>query len=213
MTKTKRALTATAITAAASAIALVPATAQAHHAQPRQIGEVTSVMGRATFTQLSTHDQVLIRASGVSDDGNGTFQIRSDAGNATGKVICVTGSQVTDGATDAAIGLHINRSTIDGLPRGTDAIEYVRDGGRGNPDGSGLVTGTANCPDAGFTVPDGVLVQVPDSDRNNGFGNNGNDNNGRFDHWNTRWSRGHHRQHHHGHSDRDAAGYTVRIRG
>jgi hypothetical protein len=163
MTKTKRAL----ILAAATATTLVPATAaQAHHRQPHF--QITTVTGQARFTQLPTHDRVFINVKGVSDDGNGRFEIRSDAGRATGKVICVTGSRATPGFTDAAIGLHINRSTIADLPRGTDAIEWVRDGGRRNADASGLVTGSANCPAAGFTVPNGVLVQVPDRTPFNG---------------------------------------------
>jgi hypothetical protein len=193
MTKTKRALTATAVTAAATAIALVPATAQAHHGQPR--AAVTSVTGLASFTQLPSHDQVQIDVSGVADDGSGTFGIRTDNGSASGKVVCVTGSNATAGFTDAAIGLHINRSTISGLARGTDAIEYVRDGGRANPDSSGLVTGGgAICPDAGFTVPNGVLVQVPNNvdDRGDNRGDN---------------------RHHRHHREFDRTGYRVQTRG
>jgi hypothetical protein len=212
MTKTKRVLTATAVSAAATAIALVPATAQARHMQPRP--EVTSVSGLANFTQLSTHDRVLVNASGIVDDGMGTVQIRNDSGSATGKVLCVTGSRTTDGATDAAIGLYITRSTIDGLDRGTNAIEYVRDGGRNNPDSSGLTTGSAICPDAGFTVPDGVLVPVPANGTGDGaragFGN-GEDrwNNGAP--WNDgrdRFNSGRHHRHH-----RDHGAFRVTIRG
>jgi hypothetical protein len=161
MTTTKRVLTLAAVTAAATATSLVPATAaQARHHQPHF--QITTVTGQARFTQLATHDRVSIDVRGIADDGSGRFEIRSDAGRADGKVMCVTGSRATPGFTDAAIGLHINRSTIAGLPRGTDAIEWVRDGGRRNADASGLVTGSANCPTAGFTVPNGVLVQVPD---------------------------------------------------
>jgi hypothetical protein len=161
MTKTKRALTLAAATAVATAAALVPATAaQARHHAPR--GQVTTVKGTANFTSLVTHDRVLIDVRGIADDGSGRFQIRSDAGRADGKIICVSGSRATPGFTDAAIGLHINRSTIAGLPRGTDAIEYVRDGGQRYADSSGLVTGSANCPTAGFTIPADVLVPVPD---------------------------------------------------
>ncbi|HEY2833296.1 MAG TPA: hypothetical protein VGJ14_12790 [Sporichthyaceae bacterium] len=169
MTKTKRALTLAAVTAATTATSLVPATAaQARHQQPHF--QITTVAGQARFTQLPTHDRVSIDVKGISDDGSGRFEIRSDAGRADGKVICVTGSRATPGFTDAAIGLHINRSTIAGLTRGTDAIEWVRDGGRRNADSSGLVTGSANCPTAGFTVPNGVLVQVPDRNPLNGGG-------------------------------------------
>jgi hypothetical protein len=211
MTKTKRALAATAITAAATAIALVPATAQAHHVQPREA--VTTVSGLANFTQLPTHDRVNVDVSGVADDGAGTFQISNDNGTASGKVVCVTGSNATADFSDAAIGLHINRSTISGLARGTDAIEYVRDGGRGNPDGSGLVTGDhAICPDAGFTIPDGVLVQVPDNGddgSNNGFGN-GDDrgDNGGFGDGHDRFDR-----HHRYHRGFDGNGFRVQTRG
>lgn len=204
MTKTKRALTLTAVTTAATAIALVPATAQARHVQPRPQLQVTSVTGQANFTQLTTHDQVSINARGVFDDGSGTFQIRSDAGRADGKIICVAGSRNTAGFSDAAIGVHINRSTIAGLPRGTDAIEYVRDGGRNNPDASGLMTGTANCPDAGFSIPDGVLVQVPDQG-NSRFDNG----HGRFDRGNGHLDRNRHR---HG-GKHGQNGYQVHIRG
>jgi hypothetical protein len=86
--------------------------------------------------------------------------MQSTAGRAEGKVVCVTGSRATPGYTDAAIGLHINRSTIPGLPRGIDAIEYVRSGDRPNPDFSGLRRGSANCPLAAFTIPTGILMQV-----------------------------------------------------
>jgi hypothetical protein len=220
MTKTKRVLTATAVTAAATAIALVPATAQAHHAQHSRLEELTSVLGQATFTQLSTHDQVRIDAQGILDDGNGTVQIRNDNGTASGKVVCVTGSQATNGFTDAAIGLHINRSTIDGLRRGSDVIEYVRDGGRDNPDYSGLADGGAVCPDAGFTVPDGVLVQVPDTSDDNNTGNGGftgrnpwNDGRWNDDGRGDRFDRGHRNRHHGNHHSRDLTGFQVNIRG
>jgi hypothetical protein len=169
MTKTKRALTATAVTAAATAIALVPATAQARHMQPRDL-ETTTVMGHADYTQLSTHDQVLVGARGVADGGFGAFGIQNDDGTARGRITCVTGSTATDGVNDAAIGVHITRSTIAGLPSGTDAIEYVRDGGGNQSDASGLVTGTATCPESGFTVPSGVLVTVPDQPGDNNPG-------------------------------------------
>jgi hypothetical protein len=160
MTKTKRALTATAVTAAATASALVPATAQAHHVSPRDL-ETTTVVGHANYRQLSTHDQVLVGARGAVDDGFGVFRISNDDGTVRARITCVTGSTATRGVTDAAIGLHITRSTIAALPRGTDAIEYVRDGGWRRPDASGMVTGTSVCPASGFTVPNGVLVNVP----------------------------------------------------
>jgi hypothetical protein len=150
--------------------------------------QITTVTGQARFTQLPTHDRLFIDVTGISDDGSGRFQIRSDAGRADGKVMCVTGSRAMPGFTDAAIGLHINRSTIAALPRGTDAIEWVRDGGRRNGDFSGLVTGTANCPAAGFRVPNGVLVQVPERNRLNSGDN--------------RWDR----------HDRRHEGYRVRIK-
>jgi len=197
MTKTKRALTATAVTAAATAIALVPATAQAHHIQPRDF-QTTTVMGHATYSQLSTHDQVLVGARGAADDGFGVFRISNDDGTVRARITCVTGSTATDGVTDAAIGLHITRSTIAALPRGTDAIEYVRDGGRNQADASGLVRGSSVCPASGFTVPDGVLVNVPEQRDNN---------------------RGHHRWHRYGRYDhrfhgfnRDSDGFRVQIR-
>jgi hypothetical protein len=171
MTKTKRALTATTVVAAATATALVPATAQAQHFQPRQ-DEVTSVVGHADFRNLPTHDRVLIGARGTADDGFGVFRVQNDDGTLTGRITCVTGSRATRGFTDAAIGVHITRSTIPGLPRGTDAVEYVRDGGWRRADASGLVAGTADCPESGFTVPAGVLVRVPSARSDNyRFGN------------------------------------------
>jgi hypothetical protein len=123
--------------------------------------------------------------------------------------VCVTGSRATPGFTDAAIGVYINRSTIPGLPRGTRGIEYVRDGGRINPDSSGLRVGTAECPAAGFTVPNGVLVQLP-ADRTNRWGNGwfgnrdgrwGDDGRDRFDR---------HFRHHRHHRGFDAMGFRVR---
>jgi hypothetical protein len=209
MTKTKRALTATAVTAAATAIALVPATAQARHAQPQP--EVPSVTGLANFTQLSTHDRVLIYASGILDDGFGTVQIRNDNGTAKGKVVCVTGSRATTGFTDAAIGLHITRSSINGLNRGSDVIEYVRDGGRTNPDFSGLSGGGAICPDAGFTVPNGVLVQVPDNGtgNHNGFGHGDDRWNNGDNPWNDGRDRFDHGRHHRHNADRSAFRVTI----
>jgi hypothetical protein len=154
MTTLRRALTIAAAPALAGTLALIPTTAQA--AGPA----VTQVTGHATFN-LPTRDRVTLHnVQGIFDDGRGEVTVRSTAGNLTGKVVCVTSSRVTPGFTDAAIGLHINRSTIAGIPRGTDAIEYIRSGRRGNPDASGLVLGTANCPASGFTIPAGVLVQV-----------------------------------------------------
>jgi hypothetical protein len=192
MTKTKRALTATAVTAAATAIALVPATAQAHHMQPRDV-ETTTVLGHANYRQLSTHDQVLVGARGAADDGFGVFRISNDDGTARARITCVTGSDATRGVTDAAIGLHITRSTIDALPRGTNAVEYVRDGGWRTADASGMVTGSSVCPESGFTVPNGVLVNVPDQRDNH---------------------RGHHRWHRYSRYDgfnRNQDGFRVQI--
>lgn len=143
-------------------MAVIPVTAQARGDAG---GEVrTTVDGNARF-DLATGDRVSLSVIGIDDDAIGWLTIRTNAGDASAKVLCAT-SSIVDGVKYAAIGVIFHRSSIDGIDRFATGIEYVRDGERRGTDltdASRLVLGSPACPSAGFAAP-ADLVEVARGD-------------------------------------------------
>ena len=161
MKPNKNLIRAATVAAVAVPMAVIPVAAQARGSA----GEArTTVEGNARFN-LASGDRVALSVIGVDDDAIGWMTVRTNAGNASAKVLCATGSKV-DGVKYAAIGVIFHKSTIPGIDRFATGVEYIRDGQRRGTDladASRLKLGSPACPTAGFAAPSD-LVEVTRGD-------------------------------------------------